>query len=114
MQGKVEPSWWAIMQDEKELIGILVVYVDDLLICGMDRTIEAVANAIKTIWKTSDLQMVSEGAIRIFRDRSRSMFPRVCPEPEIIYRGAGKTTQYPFSQEGPYPCLQGLCQLHCG
>ncbi|CAE7750154.1 unnamed protein product [Symbiodinium sp. CCMP2592] len=34
LQGTVEPSWWSVLQEGSLLIGIIVVYVDDLLICG--------------------------------------------------------------------------------
>ena len=64
VQGKVEPSWWSVMQDGTVLAGILVVYVDDLLICGEADVIQGVTAAIKSLWKTSDLQLVSEGTIR--------------------------------------------------
>ncbi|OLP97902.1 Retrovirus-related Pol polyprotein from transposon TNT 1-94 [Symbiodinium microadriaticum] len=64
VQGKVEPSWWSVMQDGTMLVGILVVYVDDLLICGEADVIKGVTAAIRSLWKTSDLQLVSEGTIR--------------------------------------------------
>ncbi|CAE7795726.1 TY5A [Symbiodinium sp. CCMP2592] len=46
------------------LQGILVVYVDDLLLCGRTELIKELAAAIKAIWKTSPLQLVTEGEIR--------------------------------------------------
>ena len=64
VQGKVEPSWWSVMQDGTVLVGILVVYVDDLLICGEDEVIKGLTAAIRSLWKTSELQLVSEGTIR--------------------------------------------------
>ncbi|CAE7239682.1 unnamed protein product [Symbiodinium sp. CCMP2456] len=64
MQGRVEPSWWSILQEGSQLIGILVVYVDDILLCGRPELIKEIASAIREVWKTSDLQLVSEGAIR--------------------------------------------------
>ena len=64
VQGKVEPSWWAVQKGGSELIGIIVVYVDDLLICGPQPVIRKVAEAIGSIWKTSELQLASEVGIR--------------------------------------------------
>ena len=64
VQGKVEPSWWSIMKEGVGLIGILVVYVDDLLLCSTPQVIKRLSTAIQTIWRTSDLQLVTEGAIR--------------------------------------------------
>ena len=63
-QGRVEPSWWSILQEGSMLIGIIVVYVDDILICGHTAVIREVAEAIKAVWKTNDLQLVSDGMIR--------------------------------------------------
>ena len=64
LQGRVEPSWWSVLQDGSVLIGILVVYVDDLLLCGRTEIIKELAAAIKAIWKTSPLQLVTEGGVR--------------------------------------------------
>ena len=62
-QCKVEGSWWRLL-DGTVLMGILVVYVDDLLICSTDPVIRAVAEAIQRRWKTSLLGMASEGTVR--------------------------------------------------
>ncbi|CAE7762214.1 unnamed protein product [Symbiodinium sp. CCMP2592] len=66
MQGTVEPSWWSVLEEGSQLIGIIVVYVnvDDLLICGHTAIIKELAKAIRAIWKTSDLQLISEGPLR--------------------------------------------------
>ncbi|CAE7623069.1 unnamed protein product [Symbiodinium sp. CCMP2592] len=64
MQGRVEPSWWSVLQDGSVLIGILVVYVDDLLLCGRTELIKELAAAIKAVWKTSPLQLATDGEIR--------------------------------------------------
>ena len=41
-----------------------MVYVDDILLCGGDSVICELTKAIRAIWKTSDLQLVSDGGIR--------------------------------------------------
>ncbi|CAE7238296.1 unnamed protein product [Symbiodinium sp. CCMP2592] len=64
LQGTVEPSWWSVLQEGSLLIGIVVVYVDDLLICGHAAIIKELAKAIREIWKTSDLQLISDGPLR--------------------------------------------------
>ena len=46
------------------LIGIIVVYVDDILICGHTEIIRELAGAIGAVWKKNDLQLVSDGTIR--------------------------------------------------
>ena len=63
VQCKVEGSWWRLV-DGSDLVGIIVVYVDDLLICSTDPTIRAVAKAIQQKWNTSSLALASEGAVR--------------------------------------------------
>ncbi|CAE7732746.1 RE2, partial [Symbiodinium sp. CCMP2456] len=64
MQGKVEPSWWRVLQEGSVLVGIVVIYVDDVLICGQVEMIKELTAAIQQIWKTSGLQLVSKGTIR--------------------------------------------------
>ncbi|OLP78075.1 Copia protein [Symbiodinium microadriaticum] len=59
----VTRSWWRLV-DGSDLVGIIVVYVDDLLICSTDPTIRAVAKAIQQKWNTSSLALASEGAVR--------------------------------------------------
>ena len=63
VQCRVEGSWWKL-QDGAVLIGILVVYVDDLLICSTPPVIRAVADAIRKIWNTSPLTWASEESVR--------------------------------------------------
>ena len=64
LQGRVEPSWWSIMQEGSVLVGVLVVYVDDLLLRARTEVIKELAAAIQRFWKTSALQLVTEGEIR--------------------------------------------------
>ena len=64
-QGGVESSWWRVQEKAtSKLIGILVVYVDDILLCGATDTVRALAQAIQRLWKTSPLQFVEEKEIR--------------------------------------------------
>ena len=65
VQGCVESSWWRVQEKASStLIGILVVYVDDILLCGATSTVRALAQAIQRLWKTSPLQFVEEKEIR--------------------------------------------------
>ena len=43
------------------LVGLIVVYVDDLLICSVPSIINAVSKAIKELWQTSSLSWASNG-----------------------------------------------------
>ena len=63
LQCKVEGSWWRLL-DGPMLVGVLVVYVDDLLICSTDPIIQAVADAVRKMWQTSNLALASEGTVR--------------------------------------------------
>ncbi|CAE7421078.1 Eef1g [Symbiodinium sp. CCMP2592] len=63
MRCRVEASWWKVVQGAT-LIGLLVIYVDDILICALPPVIKAVAKAIQALWRTSALEFASEGRIR--------------------------------------------------
>ncbi|OLP99915.1 Ubiquitin-activating enzyme E1 2 [Symbiodinium microadriaticum] len=64
-QGGVESSWWRVQErTTSKLVGILVVYVDDILLCGATNTVRLLAQAIQRLWKTSPLQFVEEKEIR--------------------------------------------------
>ena len=60
LQCRVEGSWWRLV-DESTLVGIVVVYVDDLLICSIPTIVIAVSEAIKKLWDTSSLAWASDG-----------------------------------------------------
>ena len=54
--GKVEANLWAIKAED----GVLLVYVDDLLICGSSSLIEYVAKLIAGTWETTNLEVASQ------------------------------------------------------
>ena len=58
VQGEVEPNLWAIMAEDS-VCGALLVYVDDLLICGSSSLIEYVANMVSNLWETTRLEMAT-------------------------------------------------------
>ena len=60
---RVESSWWKLVE-KSAVIGVIVIYVDDILICSTSTVIAAVARSIKALWSTSPLAMASEGAIK--------------------------------------------------
>ncbi|CAE7228639.1 RE1, partial [Symbiodinium sp. CCMP2456] len=63
LQCRVEGSWWRLV-DDRALVGLVVIYVDDLLICSTPTIIKAVSEAVKSLWETSSLSWASEGGIR--------------------------------------------------
>ena len=58
VQGEVEPNLWAIKAGDS-ICGALLVYVDDLLICGSSSLIEYVAKMIAGLWETTELEVAS-------------------------------------------------------
>ena len=60
LQCRVEGSWWRLV-DESTLVGIVVLYVDDLLICSIPTIVVAVSEAIRKLWDTSSLAWASDG-----------------------------------------------------
>ena len=60
-QAAAESSWWAIQNEVGEKVGIMVVYVDDIRMCSDIAIVKALAMAITTLWKTTELAMVVQG-----------------------------------------------------
>ena len=60
---RVESSWWKVVE-ESAVIGVLVIYVDDTLICSTQAVVKAIAKAIRGLWSTSPLALASDGAIK--------------------------------------------------
>ena len=61
VQGRIEPSWWTIQEESGEVKGVMVIYVDDILICSDIHVVRSLATAISGIWRTSDLALVTSG-----------------------------------------------------
>ena len=65
IQGRVESSWWKVVDKESgELAGVIVVYVDDILLSGSSLVVQTLAEEIKKIWNTSPLQLVGDKEVR--------------------------------------------------
>ena len=87
VQGEVEPKLWSVMV-AGSICGALLVYVDDMLICGSSSLIEYVAKMIAQLSETTQLEVAtSSEAVRFLG----------C---EIHDLGAGfSIDQTPYSQE---------------
>ncbi|CAE7342763.1 TY4B-J [Symbiodinium sp. KB8] len=61
-QGKAEPNMWMIYEangtTRQEPEGLVLVYVDDILVCGPLWLVQAVAAAIRSTWKASELEVL--------------------------------------------------------
>ena len=60
VQGKIETSWWTIQEEQGDVIGVMVIYVDDILICADIHIVRSLAAAISGLWRTSDLALVTQ------------------------------------------------------
>lgn len=64
-----EPSMWLIVEEkdtgEETIRGLMLVYVDDLLICGEEDAIERTTECVRQTWETSTPEKIgSEKGVR--------------------------------------------------
>ena len=59
-QGQAVSSWWTVTNDKGELRAIIVIYVDDFLLCGEEMVIRALGNEIQKIWETTPLSVLTK------------------------------------------------------
>ena len=70
LQLQSEPNLWkildeSVMKDEEaEMSGLLMTYVDDLFVVGRTSLVSATLNSIRSTWRTSSPEWVSEKAIK--------------------------------------------------
>ena len=60
-----EPSMWLIveeseLQEDGKIRGIMLVYVDDLLICGDQEAITAMTESIRSTWEVSEPERIND------------------------------------------------------
>ncbi|CAE7227151.1 unnamed protein product, partial [Symbiodinium sp. CCMP2456] len=61
-QGCAATSWWQVVNEDAKMIAIVLVYVDDFLICGSPTTVTQIAKLVQSIWETSELEFLKPGA----------------------------------------------------
>ncbi|CAE7677132.1 unnamed protein product [Symbiodinium sp. CCMP2456] len=54
-QGKAITSWWSILDGNGHVTALVVVYVDDFMICGPREIVEELGSAVQQVWETSEL-----------------------------------------------------------
>lgn len=70
LQLQSEPNLWKILEEsvmkdeEAEMSGLLMTYVDDLFVVGRTSLVSATLNSIRSTWRTSSPEWVSEKAIK--------------------------------------------------
>ena len=64
-QGTADPNIWKILNEDGELQGLIVVYVDDYLVTAPREICEDVHEWFSTTWQTTDIQYAAkENSIR--------------------------------------------------
>ena len=58
-KGKAVTAWWTVLGPNNQIVAVIVIYVDDFMICGCKNTITALAQGIQRLWETTDLQLIS-------------------------------------------------------
>ena len=54
-QGRVVTAWWTVRDSHGQVCAIVVVYVDDFMLCGPRHLVEELGSVIQEVWETSDL-----------------------------------------------------------
>ena len=64
-QGRAITAWWTRRGTNGEVCAIVVVYVDDFMICGPYNLVIEIGEVIQTVWETSELTFLGpQSAIR--------------------------------------------------
>ena len=59
-KGKAVTAWWTVLGSNNEIVAVIVIYVDDFVICGSRNTIMVLAQGIQQLWETTELQLISQ------------------------------------------------------
>ena len=57
-QGRSATAWWSIRTDRGEVKAIVIVYVDDFMICGPRDVVQELSAVIQEVWETSELSIL--------------------------------------------------------
>ncbi|CAE7352090.1 unnamed protein product [Symbiodinium microadriaticum] len=60
-QGGAATSWWKVVNTDDQMIAIILVYVDDFLLCGPTEVVSRLATWIRGIWETSNPTLLAPG-----------------------------------------------------
>ena len=61
-----EPNLWVVEDLDQKMVGLILVYVDDLLISGCGTVPERVLQAVRKIWDTSEPERIQDGMMSKF------------------------------------------------
>ena len=60
-QGGAATSWWRVVDECDHMIAIILIYVDDFLLCGPSDVVTRIAEWIRGIWETSTPTFLAPG-----------------------------------------------------
>ena len=104
VQGEVEPNLWAIKAGDS-VCGALLVYVDDLLICGSSSLIEYVAKMIAGTWETTNLEVASRAVpVRFLGCEIYNLHPGFSIDQAPYIRELLRAHEVPTTQMNIVPC----------
>ena len=67
-QGSAEPDMWLLYEVgariDQQPDGLILVYVENLLLCGPLWLVRAVSAAIRAVWKASELELLDADHVR--------------------------------------------------
>ena len=117
-QGGAEPNVWFLVEcgvENAKPEGVLLIYVDDLLLLGPQSLVETMAASIKSTWKTSSLEMVEpRKGIRflgceIETNESRDTY-WIHQKPYVVE--LLRQHEVPPTARSPTPCPREMLSLH--
>ena len=65
-QTTAEQNLWAIEDDSQQLVGMILIYVDDMLVGGRGDVADAVLQAVQGVWETSEPEKIDDGLMSKF------------------------------------------------
>ena len=59
-KGRTVTSWWGVYDEKNVLVAVVLIYVDDFMLCGAEKVVEQLSAMIRSVWETSPLSVLSE------------------------------------------------------
>ena len=86
-QGRAVTAWWTVRDPDGGVQAIVVVYVDDFMICGPRSLVEEIGAAIREVWETSELSFLGpQNSVR-FLGMELQRAKETDPEIQVFQQG---------------------------
>ena len=59
IKGKTVTSWWGVYDSQNTLVAVVLIYVDDFLLCGAEPVVGQLSTMMQSIWETSPLSVLT-------------------------------------------------------